>query len=97
MNRTLVTGGAGFIGHHLVGKLIEARDREVVVVDNLSNPAKRSSIDNWHDKVRFYKEDIRNREKMVDIVKREHIRTCVHLAAKISVRDSIQNPFDTID
>jgi UDP-glucose 4-epimerase len=48
-------------------------------------------------RVTFYKEDIRNKETIADIVKREQIDTCIHLAAKISVTDSIANPFETVD
>lgn len=47
--------------------------------------------------VAFYKEDIRNRLPVSDIVKHEGANACIHLAAKISVVDSIRDPFETID
>ena len=47
--------------------------------------------------VSIYIEDIRNKEAVVDIFKREDIGTCVHLAAKEGVLESVRNPGDTID
>jgi UDP-glucose 4-epimerase len=47
--------------------------------------------------VSIYIEDIRNKEAVIDITKREDIDTCVHLAAKDGVQESIRNPGDTID
>jgi UDP-glucose 4-epimerase len=91
LKRVLVTGGAGFIGHHLIKAL--ARTHEVVVVDNLSNTNQNSA--SVGPGVAFYKEDIRNAETMSDIVKRERVDACVHLAAKVSVADSVRNPAET--
>jgi UDP-glucose 4-epimerase len=116
MYNVLVTGGAGFIGHHLV-KRLSARDCKITIIDNLSNAnsiflhkiksaiqASRASTsrfvslnDNEINDVSFYAEDIRNKEELIDIFKTEEIDTCVHLASKISVLESIANPGDTID
>jgi UDP-glucose 4-epimerase len=112
----LVTGGAGFIGHHLV-KRLSAMGCNISIIDNLSNANGiflhkiKSAIQASHvstsrfvslnDKetndVSFYAEDIRNKEDLVEIFKDEEIDTCVHLASKISVPESITNPGDTID
>lgn len=75
-----MTGGAGFIGHHLINQLLV--DCKVVVIDNLSS-GKKGNIP--HD-VAFYNEDIRNKETISDIIKRERVDCCIHLAAKVSVR-----------
>jgi len=80
--KILVTGGAGFIGSHLVDALIE-RGHKVVVVDNLSTGKK----ENINKKAKFYKIDICS-PKIGEIFKREKPEIVFHLAAKVSVRDS---------
>jgi len=101
----VVTGGLGFIGHHLVKTLI-AQDRKVTVIDNLSNPnanfvkdlgLKPNSSRSFKNKISFYAEDIRNKETISDIIKQEKCDICIHLAAKVSVYDSIINAKDSID
>jgi UDP-glucose 4-epimerase len=114
--KVLVTGGAGFIGHHLV-KRVSAMGCKITIIDNLSNAngvflhkIKRaiqasgvstsrfvSLNDNEITDVSFYAEDIRNKDALIDIFESEEIDTCVHLASKISVPESITNPEDTID
>jgi UDP-glucose 4-epimerase len=116
MYNVLVTGGAGFIGHHLV-KRLSAMDCKITIIDNLSNANRiflhtiKSAIqassvstsrsvslnDNEINNVSFYAEDVRNKDALIDIFKGEEIDTCVHLASKISVPESITNPGDTID
>ncbi|AFU57883.1 NAD-dependent epimerase/dehydratase family, includes UDP-galactose 4-epimerase-like proteins [Candidatus Nitrososphaera gargensis Ga9.2] len=86
MQSILVTGGAGFIGHHLVRRLLQ-QDYRVVIIDNLSS-AKTENIPR-HQNAVFYKEDVRNMETISDIVKRERIDACIHLAAITSVTESL--------
>lgn len=90
MENVLVTGGAGFIGRHLV-RTLKQKGRKAVVVDSLVNPNSKAGTD------RFYKADVRDRRAMVDIMKKEKIDSCVHLAALISVVDSVRDPSSTID
>jgi UDP-glucose 4-epimerase len=59
--------------------------------------ASNSVILNEVNKVSIYLEDIRNKEAVLDIFRSEEIDTCIHLAAKSSVPESITNPGDTID
>lgn len=66
--KALVTGGAGFIGSHLVDHLV-SQGLDVIVVDNLSM----GNIHNIRqlDRVRVYVEDIRNKEFMQRILQEE--------------------------
>jgi UDP-glucose 4-epimerase len=86
----LVTGGAGFIGSHLVDRLVN-NGYNVRVLDNLStgNLANvESHIDNG--KIEFVKGDITNLEQVKACVK--DIDVVFHLAAQISVTLSVKNP-----
>jgi UDP-glucose 4-epimerase len=92
MNHILITGGAGFIGHHLLKRLSQL-NCEITVIDNLSNANKNFQNTN----ISFHKADIKNIDSISHIIQCEKIDTCVHLAAKINVSDSITNPFETLD
>lgn len=82
----LVTGGCGFIGSHIVDKLIDAR-YEVAVVDNLST-GKIENID--VNKVSFYECDIVN-EAFINVVRDFEPEYIIHQAAQASVPVSISN------
>jgi UDP-glucose 4-epimerase len=84
--KVLVTGGAGFIGSHLVDRLIE-ENYEVVVVDDLST-GKRKQV---NPKATFYKADILS-SKLERIFKNERPEVICHHAAQINVRRSIKDP-----
>ncbi|MCS6868989.1 MAG: NAD-dependent epimerase/dehydratase family protein [Thermus sp.] len=85
--RVLVTGGAGFIGSHIVDSLL-AEGVEVAVLDNLST-GKRENVPQG---IYFYKVDLRDREG-VERVFREFRPTHVsHQAAQASVKVSVENP-----
>jgi len=86
--KTLVTGGAGFIGSHLVDKLIE-KGHQVVVIDNLSTGKK----ENLNPRAKFYKEDISS-PKISRIFDKEKIEAVFHLAAQIDVRKSVKEPIE---
>jgi UDP-glucose 4-epimerase len=84
--KVLVTGGAGFIGSHIVDALIE-RDYNVVVVDNLSS----GKIENVNKKARFYKMDIKSRQ-LEQVFRKEKPQIVSHQAAQKNVRLSVENP-----
>ena len=87
--KILVTGGAGFIGSHLVDKLINLRYK-VVVIDNLSTGKK----ENLNPKAKFYKIDICS-PKIFAIFKKEKPEFVFHLAAIPRVSLSVEDPIWT--
>jgi UDP-glucuronate 4-epimerase len=95
--RAIVTGGAGFIGSHLVDRLL--RDgAEVVVVDNFDpfydRAAKQSNLTAAlaSPRCRLIELDIRDAEGSRALVERERPEVIVHLAARAGVRPSIEAP-----
>lgn len=84
--KIFVTGGAGFIGSHLVDRLIK-EGCKVVVIDNLSTGRK----ENLNPKAKFYKIDIRS-PRITEIFKNEKPKIVFHFAAHIEARESIRNP-----
>jgi len=83
--RTVVTGGAGFIGSHVVDALL-ARGDEVHVLDSLTR-GKRANIP---DGAQLHEADIRN--DTADVFAEARPDLCFHLAAQIDVRVSVERP-----
>ena len=90
MSKIIVTGGAGFIGSHIVDTLIDA-GHEVHVIDNLSA----GKLENINKKAIFHKVDIRDKEAMIPIFK--GVEYVFHEAAFPRVQYSIENPIETND
>jgi UDP-glucose 4-epimerase len=82
----LVTGGAGFIGSHVVD-LLMAKDYRVVVIDDLSS----GSRANLNPQAEFHQLDIRN-PAVDELIKKIKPTAICHLAAQVSVRYSVDNP-----
>jgi len=90
----LITGGAGFIGSHLSGYLLQ-RGEQVIVIDNLST-GRYNNIEHLekHNGFKCYVEDVR-KETLID----ELIRQCdrvYHLAASVGVRLIIEKPTECL-
>ena len=90
--KIIVTGGAGFIGKHLVEFLI-TKGINVTIFDNFSNSKKNSIIYLKNQGVKIIEGDITKIQEIVNAVKDQDM--VIHLAAKISVEESIENPSET--
>jgi UDP-glucose 4-epimerase len=93
--RYLITGGAGFIGSHLAERLLEKRDR-VVLLDNLST----GSMDNIRhlkgsEKLEYHLDGIENRHLLAELV--DDADVIIHLAAAVGVKLIVESPVRTIE
>ena len=86
MKTCIITGGVGFIGSHIVDRLIEEGYR-VVVIDNLSSGKK----ENLNPNAIFYQMDIQD-SKISSIFDKEQPQVLFHYAAQIDVRKSVKDP-----
>ena len=84
----LVTGGAGFIGSHLVDRLV-SKKYKVIVLDNLKSGSKKNLASSIK-KIKFIKKDIRNYQALEKYFKKVDI--VFHLAALADIVPSIKNP-----
>lgn len=84
--KVLVTGGAGFIGSHVVDRLVE-EGHQVVIVDDLSSGTRK----NVNRAASLYKLDIQS-GRLERVFRNERPNIVIHLAAQVSVRVSVDNP-----
>lgn len=85
--KVLVTGGAGFIGSHLVDKLVEL-NYDVVVIDDLST----GKAENINTNVVSVKNSINDEDALEDLFNAHKFEYVFHLAAQINLRKSINEP-----
>ena len=88
--KILITGGAGYIGSHLVHFFLSKLKCKIIVIDNLSNGYKKFLPKNKN--IEFYNFDLRNNKKIKDIFKKNFITDVFHLAALISVEEGEKKP-----
>ncbi|MBQ7307261.1 MAG: UDP-glucose 4-epimerase GalE [Clostridia bacterium] len=94
MKTILITGGAGYIGSHTIVELVN-NGFDVVVVDNLSNSKFEviKRVENITNKpIKFYKEDILDKEKLRQIFMENKIDACIHFAGFKAVGESCKKP-----
>lgn len=87
----LVTGGAGYIGSHVVAQL-GARKEHIVVLDNLSTGNQRAVLHG-----RLVVGDIGNQDLLRSLFRDYRIETVLHFAARIVVPESVAKPLDYYD
>lgn len=98
MRNILVTGGAGFIGSHLVERLLGENQWRVTVIDDLNDfyaPAvKRANIAPFAGRTDFQliEADIRDRDALDQVFAENRFDVIVHLAARAGVRPSLDEP-----
>lgn len=99
MNKNiLVTGGAGFIGSHLVRRVLSEKAWNVSVIDNFNDfyspEIKRQNIASFLNDSHFklYKNDICDDESLREIFNENKFDVIVHLAARAGVRPSLEQP-----
>ncbi len=90
--RTLVTGGAGFIGSNLVDALL-ARGDEVTVLDDLSTGRRVNLEDALAGGARLAEVDVRDGAAVAAVFADARPEHVFHLAAQIDVRKSVEDPF----
>jgi UDP-glucose 4-epimerase len=89
--RTLVTGGAGFIGSNIVDALVERGD-QVTVVDNISSGRRENLAGALERGAELVESDIRDAEAMLELFEQAKPEVVFHLAAQIDVRHSVADP-----
>lgn len=90
----LVTGGAGYIGSHTCIEMQNA-GYDIIVVDNLDNSSKESltRVEKITGKpIKFYEEDVRNKESLRNIFKENDIEAVIHFAGLKAVGESVKKP-----
>ena len=92
--KIVVTGGAGFIGLHLVNHLLK-KENQITILDNFSNSDKNLTKILQHKNLKIIEGDIRKINDVNNCLKEQDI--VIHLAAKISVSQSILNPSETFE
>lgn len=83
----LVTGGAGYIGSHMVDMLCR-QNKSVAVLDDLSSGDKK----NIHKDANFYQGDIADKKLLTEIFKQHTISSVMHFASRIQVEESVKDP-----
>ena len=83
----LVTGGAGYIGSHIIEILIKKR-KNILIVDNLTTGNKRLI----NKKALFYKLDILKTNKLKKIIIKYNIDSIIHLAANLIISEGEKKP-----
>lgn len=96
--KILVTGGAGFLGSHIIAHLLK-REENIICIDNFNDyyspKIKHLNVKSFLDKKNFklFRGDIIDFSFLENIFRKEKIKRVFHLAARAGVRPSIKDPF----
>ena len=82
----LITGGAGYIGSHIVELLVKAK-ANVIIYDNLVTGFKKLI----NKKAKFIKGDTKNLKKLTEVIQKNKIVSIIHLAAYLNISESETN------
>ena len=94
----LVTGGAGYIGSHVVKQLVENTEHDITIIDNLSTGHKQTitilneMASGEVNKINFIQADLADFAKIESIFKAQKFDAVIHFAASIVVPESVENP-----
>ncbi len=96
MNNILITGSAGFIASHIIEELLKNNTNNIIGIDNFYSGTEENlkfikSLDE-NNKFKFIEADIRDFINISNIIKENKISQIYHLAAIVSVQESIQSP-----
>ncbi|MDC3039166.1 UDP-glucose 4-epimerase GalE [Candidatus Pelagibacter sp.] len=86
MNSILVTGGAGYIGSHIVEELVKTKSK-IIILDNLSTGYKKLI----NKKAVFIKGDVKSYISLLKIIKKYKIESIIHLAACLNISEAERN------
>ena len=92
----LVTGGLGFIGSHTVVEFLEKTNKDIVIVDNLSN-SKVIVLDKIKEitkkeNIFFYQVDLMDQHELREVFTRHNLKSVIHFAGLKAVNESIKKP-----
>jgi len=95
--KILVTGGAGYIGSHVVKQLLETTGHDITVLDNLSTGhaetiATLETIAGAGERLRFERMDLAEFDRVEALLERHRYDAVMHFAASIVVPESVSNP-----
>lgn len=97
MRKILVTGGAGFVGSSLAGKLAEDPDNYVVIVDNLITGSVKKLPDSPYRNIKFIKCDVNHFEDISSVFYAYTFDYVFHYAALVGVKRTLSNPVMVLD
>lgn len=92
--KSIVTGGAGFIGSHIVDQLVDL-GHEVIVIDNESSNSRDQYY--YNSRARYHKYDLKEKNNSLYDYLFYEVDYVFHLAAEVSIPYCITNPYESIE